>query len=54
VWNNAENCPYKRQKNMAVNTAFIPTHPAITILVQFNLDEMFIHNEFLAGKCKPH
>jgi len=33
---------------MAVNTAFIPTHTAITILVQFNLDEMFLHNEFLA------
>ena len=33
---------------MAVNTAFIPTHPAIPFLVKFNHDEMFLHAEFLA------
>lgn len=37
-----------RDKNMAVNTAFIPTHPAIPILVKFKHTEMFLHNKFLA------
>jgi hypothetical protein len=31
---------------MAVNTASIPTHPAIPVLVKFNHNEMFLHNEF--------
>jgi hypothetical protein len=33
---------------MAINTAFIPTHPVIPILVKFNHNEMFLHNELLA------
>jgi hypothetical protein len=49
VWNNAENCPYKmRLKNMAINMAFIPPHPAIPVLVKFNHNETFLHNQFLA------
>jgi hypothetical protein len=35
-------------KNMAVNTAFNLTHPAIPVLVKFNHNEMFLHNEFSA------
>jgi len=33
---------------MDVNTAFIPTHPAIPVLVKFNHNEMFLHNKFSA------
>jgi hypothetical protein len=38
----------RRKKNMTVNTAFILTHPAIPILIKFNHNEMFLHDEFLA------
>lgn len=37
---------------MTVHTAFIPTHPAIQILVKFNHHEMFLHNEFLPENAK--
>ena len=53
LWNKTENCPYeKRLKNMTVNTAFIPTHPVIPILVKFKHHEMFLHNEFLPENAK--